>query len=256
MTREELLEFFQQKCPAARQTTTRRIGKILSKAFKGASPVLHRWNPGKTKIRRPGTAKYNLEWIEQPRRTTNINAEPIKLPMTKPLVKPVPARVVDDDIHLSMCFTRQDIEDMNATVVLGRGSYGTCYLGIFQGKPVTVKTFHGNGSRKNALTEFKAALMLRPSQHLARVYGITSKNVAHPSLVMPFYGVKIEGRMQTLTLATAMQQNWRDIVPWPQLINQVGDGLGAIHEMGFYHGDFKGNTFHNHITAVIRPNSR
>ena len=113
----------------------------------------------------------------------------------------------------------------------------------------TVKTFHlrkGESPempKQRVNDEFRTALQIRPCPYIAQVLGISCTDTS-ANLVMAFYGVQYHGKWRSLTLSAAMKDDWKQLMPWHDLVREVANGLAVIHEAGYYHGDLKGMLFY------------
>ena len=121
---------------------------------------------------------------------------------------------------------------------IGAGTYGACYMSTFKGMAVAVKISRNPEKlsteriRESVLQEASDILNLQASQHLPHLIGVCVNKTPF-CLVTQYWG------------SSTIRQALRDkrllgCIPWVKVVQQVADGLHAIHRSDIVHNDLKG----------------
>ena len=135
---------------------------------------------------------------------------------------------------------------------LGSGSYGSCYLGMFHGMNVVVKSLHvheGNGEnrqqaenrvRQELIYEARIVNKLGYHSYLPLLFGVCSEAPPY-RLILQFHGDKKTHNSLTISSALSKRTMLSDKVCWIEIIKKVASALKHVHEAGFLHNDVKSN---------------
>ena len=135
---------------------------------------------------------------------------------------------------------------------LGSGSYGSCYLGMFRGMNVVVKSLQvheGKGENRHQVEKrarqeliYEACIVNKLGYHscLPLLFGVCSEAPPY-RLILKFHGNKKTHSSLTISSALSKRTMLLDKVCWIEIIKKVASALKHVHEAGFLQNDVKSN---------------
>ena len=130
---------------------------------------------------------------------------------------------------------------------VGAGTYGHCELSKYKEVPVVVKKFKNPDKlsqlrvRDSVIEEAKNILNLQSHRNLPQLVGVCIGQMPY-SLVTQYWGDRED---ESLTIFRVLRsKRLLGTVPWVKVIQEVMDGLAAIHRSGIVHNDIKGNMYY------------
>lgn len=151
---------------------------------------------------------------------------------------------------------REDLTEQQLKDVIGSGSYGTCYKGIYRGNiPVVIKAFKKSLVKAEVIREARAIQEIQSIEHhpcLPLVIGISLSDIPY-LLVTQFHGA---GNDLTYTLSKAVNSELLQTKEqWLDVLIEIAKALGFIHRRGWIHNDLKENNIvlHKLLQGQWRP---